>query len=62
MILCLKNDCSNSLPPDQFIGTFARMCPKDQKEKSETLETLGERVVEFWLPGCWRRQTPPPPQ
>ena len=39
---------------DQFTWNFATMCPNSIKEKSEILETPGERVLQFWLPVWWR--------
>ena len=33
---------------------FRQDVSKGIKEKSEILETLGERVLEFWLPVWWR--------
>ena len=47
---------------DQFTWNFATMCPKGIKEKSEILETLSERVVEFWLPVDGAGQKAPPPE
>ena len=49
MTSCSKNTAATPLA-DQFTRHFVRMCPKRIREKSEVLETLGERVLEFWLP------------
>ena len=47
---------------DESTWNFATMCPKGVKKKSEILETLGERVLEFWLPVWWcgPKSLPPP--
>ena len=49
MSSCQKMTAATPLA-DQSTSNFATMCPKGIKKKSEIWETLGERVLEFWLP------------
>ena len=43
---------------DQLTWNFATMCWKGIKKNSEILETLGERVLKFWLQSG--QKSPPP--